>query len=87
MSQAEETRRKDWLQFWGLAEDFEPNCVPGGQLEPGRDCRLGECWFRPGCECPFGPQRLRSLDLLAQTKFELEESYRLCGRPETHRKS
>jgi predicted acylesterase/phospholipase RssA len=87
MSPAEESRRKDWLQFWGLADNFEPNCLRDGQLEPDRNCRPGGCWFRPGCDCPFGPQRLRSLDLLPQTKLELEEIYRLCGRLETHRRA
>lgn len=86
---ADETRRAQWPEGWGLnTADIEPDAK---RLHPHtRDKRAkGQCHFRssPEAKCPFSSDELQKIpntEIDEKVKKNISEIYRLCGLRSTH---
>jgi len=71
-----------WVDAWGIK--------PPTQFldEPNLEHKArGECWYRPGCQCPFSKQGIEAGSapaLAPNTRVALERIYQLCARKRTH---
>jgi hypothetical protein len=71
-----------WVDAWGIK--------PPAQFleEPNLEHKArGECWYRPGCQCPFSKQGIDAASapvLAPNTRVALERIYQLCAKKRTH---
>ena len=71
-----------WVDAWGIKRPAEFLDEPNLEHKA-----RGECWYRPGCQCPFSKQGIdaaSSPPLAANTKVALERIYQLCAKKRTH---
>jgi predicted acylesterase/phospholipase RssA len=86
----------NWLTAWGardLALDdaaFIPvskqgTCDVSYDLNPANKRDNGQCWFRTGKTCPFSREGLLQAHVDEKKIPEVQQIYKLCGDPATHR--
>jgi predicted acylesterase/phospholipase RssA len=74
--------KPEWVNAWGIKPPDE------FLTEPRMEHKTrGECWYRPGCRCPFSKQGIEDAAapaLAPNTKVALEHIYQLCAKRRTH---
>jgi predicted acylesterase/phospholipase RssA len=72
----------EWVDAWGIKppEEFLPEAESEYRAQ-------GDCWYRPGCRCPFSKQGIDAAAapaLAPNTRAALERIYQLCAKKRTH---